>query len=132
MRNHAAQAGPNGFDFDKAMRAHLERVFNERDVGRRRAALEELYDEDATLFEPGAAAQGRQAISDAVSALLAGLPPDFVFTPAGPAVGHHRVARLYWRAGPPAGAAAVTGTDVARFEEGRIKTLHVFLDPQPR
>jgi hypothetical protein len=34
-----------------------------------------------------------------------------------------------WQSGPPNGPVAVTGTDVARFEGGRIQTLHVFLDP---
>jgi hypothetical protein len=38
---------------DVLMRAHLARVFAERDTGRRLAALQELYAEDATLFEPG-------------------------------------------------------------------------------
>jgi hypothetical protein len=46
---------------------------------------------------------------------LASLPPNFVFTAIGAAVGHHGVGRLRWRSGPPNGPAAVTGTDVARF-----------------
>jgi ketosteroid isomerase-like protein len=118
-------------DFDALMQAHLARVFAERDASRRLAALQELYAEDATLFEPRTSVTGRQAISDAVDALQASMPPDFTFTPAGPAIGHHGLARLHWRAGPPGGPAAVTGTDVARVEGGRIKALHVFLDPQP-
>ncbi|MBX9777590.1 MAG: nuclear transport factor 2 family protein [Xanthobacteraceae bacterium] len=119
-------------DFDALMQANLVRVFGERDVERRRAALQELYAEDATLYEPQAVAPGREAISSAVDALLAGLPPDFVFAPAGQAQGHNGVGRLFWRAGPPAGPVAITGTDVAHVEGGRIKSLHVFLDPVPR
>src|SRR6202030_3193543 len=107
----------------------LVRVFGERDADRRRAALQELYAEDATLYEPQAVATGREAISAAVDSLLVSLPPHFVFTPAGPAVGHNGVGRLFWRAGPPDGPVAVTGTDVALVEGGRIKSLHVFLDP---
>ena len=117
-------------DFDTLMRAHLARVFTERNPERRLAALEDLYAEDATLFEPQTAATGRQAISDAVDALQASMPPGFTFTPAGPAIGHHGLAQLHWRAGPPGGPAAVTGTDVARVEGGRIRALHVFLDPK--
>ncbi len=119
-------------DFDALMQANLVRVFSERDANRRRAALQELYAEDATLYEPQAVATGREAISGAVGSLLAGMPRDFVFTPAGHAVGHNGVGRLFWRAGPPAGPVAVTGTDVARVEGGRIKSLHVFLDSVPR
>ncbi len=119
-------------DFDALMQAHLALVFNERDPKRRQEALRDLYASEAVLFEPDAVVTGHQAISDAVGALHARLPPTFVFTAAGVAVGHHGVARLNWRAGPKDGPAAVTGTDVARIENGRIKTLHVFLDPAPR
>jgi hypothetical protein len=44
-------------------------------------------------------------------------------------VGHNGAARLFWRAGPPDGPAAITGTDVAHIENGRIKLLYVFVDP---
>ena len=116
-------------DYDGLMQANLARVFNERDVTRRMKAIAELYANDATLFEPDASATGHVAISQAVDTLLASLPPNFVFTANGAAVGHHGVGRLRWQSGPPNGPVAVTGTDVARIEGGRIQTLHVFLDP---
>jgi ketosteroid isomerase-like protein len=119
-------------DYDALMRANLARVFGERDATRRIEAIRELYAEDAVLHEPQASATGHAAISEAVSTLLASLPPDFVFTAAGPAVGHHGLGRLNWRAGPPGGPVAVTGTDVARVEGGHIRSLHVFLDPVSR
>jgi SnoaL-like domain len=118
-------------DYDALMQAHLTRVFGERDSGRRLSALQDLYAEDASLFEPHAAVTGHVAISSAVDALQASMPPDFGFAALGAAVGHNGVARLQWRAGPPDGPAAVTGTDVAHVENGRIKTLHVFVDPAP-
>jgi len=37
---------------DQEERANLVRVFGERDRDRRRAALNELYAPDATLYEP--------------------------------------------------------------------------------
>jgi hypothetical protein len=95
-------------------------------------ALKEIYAEDAVLHEPDATATGYEAISGAVEALYARLPPSFRFTASGPAVGHHGVARLHWRAGPPNGSSAATGTDVAFVENGRIKSLYVFVDPAPR
>lgn len=119
-------------NFDALMQSHLARVFNERDGGRRLDALKELYTDDATLFEPHAAVTGYEAISGAVDALLANLPSDFVFTASGIAIGHNGIARLHWRAGPPNGPVAVTGTDVAHVENGRIKALYVFVDPAPR
>lgn len=116
-------------DFDDLMQANLARVFGERDAARRMKTIAQLYADDAVLYEPDASATGHAAISQAVEALLSSLPPNFVFTAIGPAVGHHGVGRLRWQAGPPKGPVAVTGTDVARFEGGRIQTLHVFLDP---
>ena len=119
-------------DFDALMQAHLSRVFGERDGSRRLLALKEIYAEDASFFEPDATATGYEAISGAVEALYSRLPPSFVFTAAGPAVGHNGVARLHWRAGPRDGPTAVTGTDVAWVENGRIKALYVFVDPAPQ
>jgi SnoaL-like domain len=117
-------------DHNGLMQANLARVFGERDASRRMKAIAELYADDATLYEPpDASATGHAAINQAVQALLSSLPPNFVFTAIGPAVGHHGLGRLRWQSGPPDGPAAVTGMDVARIEGGRIQTLHVFLDP---
>lgn len=116
-------------DYNSLMQSNLARVFGERDASRRMNAIAELYADDAVLYEPDASATGHAAIDKAVDALLSSLPPNFVFTAVGPAVGHHGLGRLRWQSGPPSGPVAVTGIDVARFEHGRIKSLHVFLDP---
>lgn len=116
-------------DYNRLMQANLTRVFNERDEGRRLVAIRELYAEDAVLYEPDAFAKGHSAISEAVSTLLAHMPPNFVFSAAGPAIGHHNVGRLRWRSGPPDGPIAVSGMDVAHVEKGRIHSVHVFLEP---
>jgi len=81
------------------------------------------------LYEADASAKGHAAISEAVTALLAHLPPNFVFSAAGPAIGHHNIGRLKWRSGPPDSPAAVTGMDIAHFEQGRIHSVYVFLEP---
>jgi hypothetical protein len=116
-------------DYNGLMQANLARVFGEHDASRRMNAIAEIYANDATLHEPHASATGHAAISRAVETLLSSLPPNFVFSAIGPAVGHHGVGRLRWQSGPSKGPVAVTGTDVARIEGGRIQTLHVFLDP---
>src|SRR5258707_886912 len=117
-------------DYNGLMQANPPRVFGDRDASRRVKAIAELYADDAPLYEPpDASATGHAAINQAVQALLSSLPPNFVFTAIGPAVGHHGLGRLRWQSGPPDGPAAVTGMDVARIEGGRIQTLHVFLDP---
>jgi predicted SnoaL-like aldol condensation-catalyzing enzyme len=125
----AARADEERIDYDASMQANLTRVFGEHDAERRMAAIRELYAADAVLNEPHRSAKGHAAICDAVTELLAGLPPGFVFTPLGRAVGHHGVGRLRWSSGQPGQPAAVTGIDVAHFEGGRIRSLFVFLDP---
>ena len=116
-------------DYDRLMQANAVRVFSERDPTRRMEAIRELYTADAVVTEPETIAKGRSAISDAVNQLLSQLPPTFTFTPTGPAIGHHGVGRLLWKAGPPGGPTAVTGMDVAHFNDGRIEALYVFVDP---
>lgn len=115
-------------DYETIMQANLESVFGERDPTRRIAAIRKLYEENAELHEPQRSVRGHDAISRAVTELLAHLPQDFVFTAIRPASGHNGVGRLQWRAGPPGGPAAVTGIDVAQIESGLIRSLHVFLD----
>lgn len=130
--NRETNEAANAIDLDTLMQANIVRVFNERNSSLRLAALDELYAEDATLYDPETVATGRQAISQAVDNLLLSIPPDFAFSAIGPAVGHNGVGRLFWRAGPPNGPVAVTGTDVAHIENGRIKLLYVFVDPASR
>lgn len=120
---------PTEIDYEGLMLANLHRVFGERDGDARKVAIAELYAPDALLYEPDNIATGHVEIESAVETLLQHLPPEFVFTTDGPAIGHHAVGRLRWRLGPPEGPAAVTGTDVVRIEAGQIAALYVFLDP---
>ncbi len=115
-------------DYGRIMHANLGRVFGERIASRRIKAVRELYFENAELHEPQRSVRGHDAISQAVTDLLAHLPLDFTFTAIRPALSHNGVGRLQWRAGPPGGPVAVTGTDVAHFERGLIRSLHVFID----
>jgi len=104
-------------------------VFGEPDADKRLDAVREIYADGAEFNEPHASAKGHAAINDAVSSLLAGLPPGFVFRSIGPAIGHHQIGRLKWRSGPVDGPAVVTGMDIAHFEGDRIHSLFVFLEP---
>ena len=126
-RPAASQASPE--DDGQLLHLNLSRVFGERSRERRQTAIADIYAPDAVLYEPHATATGHDAINEAVETLLAGLPPEFVFTAQGPAVGHHGIVRLRWAAGPENGPAVVTGTDVAHVSAGRIRSLYVLLDP---
>jgi len=121
----------DSIDYDGLMQANALRVFSERDPARRLYAIREMYTADAVLTEPEGIFNGEAAISDAVTELLSKLPPGFVFTSIGPAIGHHDVGRLIWKAGPPNGPPTVTGMDIAHFKGGCIERLYVFVDPAP-
>jgi hypothetical protein len=123
------QGDLDSINYDGLMQANLKRVFGEHDAKLRLKAIREIYIEDAVLYEPQSSATGHEAISVAVTALLDSLPPNFVFTAEGPALGHHGTGRLRWRSGPPNGPVAVSGMDVAQFERGRIRSLYVFIEP---
>jgi len=112
------------------LQAHLERVFNERDAGRRANAIQELYGADATFYEQEAKYSGTEAIARAVTQLLGALPPTLVFSMAAPAMQNHDMGKLLWRGHLPDGTTLVTGTDVAQVKEGRIRSLYVFVDEQ--
>ena len=114
--------------YETMMQSNLERVFGQRDPARRIEAIRERYAESAYLHEPTGSVRGHDAINQAVTELLAQMPPNFTFTAIRPALALTHIARLQWRAGPPEGPPVATGTDVALFEDGRIRSLYVFVD----
>ena len=116
-------------DYDHILRSNLARVFNERDGGKRAAAVAELFVPEPIMYEPTAIVTGRDAIVAIAGDLLERFGPTFIFTPEGPAVGHHDIGTLRWRAGPLGGPIAVTGADVAEIVDGRISRLWVLLNP---
>ncbi len=115
-------------DFDHLLRSNLERVFNERDDDKRRAAIAELFVEEPIMYEPTNIVSGREDISRVAGDLLKQFGPTFRFVPDGAAVGHHGLGHLAWHAGPEHGPVAVTGTDVAEIESGKISRLWVLLN----
>lgn len=118
-------------DYDRLLRANLERVFSERSADRRAAAMAELFVEEPVMYEPDAVVRGRSAIAEVAGRLLEQFGPTFRFLPQGAAAGHHGLARLAWVAGPEGGPVAVTGSDIAEIVHGRIARLWVLLDAPP-
>jgi hypothetical protein len=106
---------------------NLFEVFSEADPVRRRAAIAELWVEDALFVDPHASLTGRDAVDTAVAALHARFP-DFVFTALGTAQSVEGAGRLAWGHGPAGGAPLLTGLDVAVVRDGRIAALYTFLD----
>lgn len=106
---------------------NLQEVFGEGDAKRRRAAIDELWTENAALYVPPGVFVGRDAI-DKFAGDLRATHPHFVYTPTGEPQALHNAGRLAWTSGPRGEAPDYTGWDVIIVKDGRIAALYVFLD----
>lgn len=114
--------------FAAIMEKNLDEVWNQRDPQQRLTAIQSLYLGDATLYEMGAEISGHEAINDKVTELLNSLPPDFMFRKQHDGAVNGNMGRLLWGLGAEGQAPAQLGMDVVLFEDGRIRSLYVFLD----
>lgn len=110
------------------MEDNLNQVWNERDPNTRLKAIESIYSTTANLYHVGDQVTGFEAINNSVSATQKILPSNFVFTKLKPVIINNNIGRLIWGAGPAGQLPVATGMDIAHFENGKIKSLYVFLD----
>jgi hypothetical protein len=108
------------------MQANLGAVFNERDAGRRRAAIARTYVPDVEFSDPEETVVGHEAIDAKVQKLL-DESPDFVFTPAGPVRIVRDLGYLPWNFGPEGRPPVVRGVDIALVEDGLIASVYTLL-----
>ncbi len=106
---------------------NLQEVFGEGDDQRRRAAIDELWAENAVLYVPPGPVVGRAAI-DRFAGDLRGTHPQYVYTPIGKPQVLHNAGLLAWGSGPRGEAPVYSGWDVIIVREGRIAALYVFLE----
>jgi hypothetical protein len=106
---------------------NLFEIFGESDPVRRRAAIAEIWAEDALFVDPEGHAMGHAALDDAVARLHARFP-GFVFTALGAPQSLDGAGRLAWGHGPAGGPPQITGLDVATVKDGRVSSLYAFLD----
>ncbi len=112
----------------EVMEESLQQVWSEHDANRRINAIESLYAKDFTVFEVDEVITSYDALNRKVSNTLNGMPPDFIFTKLKPVIINNNVGRMVWGLGPKDKAVIATGMDVVIFENGKIKSLYVFLD----
>jgi len=110
------------------MEDNLQHVWSERDEVRRLKAIEKIYTNASILYHVGDKNEGMDAINKSVTAVLSNMPTNFVFTKLKPVIINNSIGRLIWGIGPEGQAPVVTGMDIAHFENGKIKSLYVFLD----
>ncbi|MDF5754402.1 nuclear transport factor 2 family protein [Spongiactinospora sp. TRM90649] len=115
---------------DELVRRYLA-TWNETDPAARRAALAEVFAEDAVYTDPLVSARGRDEL-DATIAAVQGQFGGLVFTLGGAVDAHHDIARFTWHLGPEGGEPLAIGFDVAVIgADGRIGQMLGFLDKVP-
>jgi hypothetical protein len=113
------------------MTASLLEVFGERDVARRRAAMQRTFAASVIFHDPEGTVTGHEALQDKIEALYAGAPPDWAFQAAAPAADVADLGRAMWTFGPPDGPEAVRGMDIGIIADGQIATMYTIIEPAP-
>ena len=89
---------------------NLHDVFGEIDPVRRRAAIDEIFHEDAMFNEPNGAYRGRDEI-DRIAGVIKATHPDFQYQPLSPPEEIGDGCRVRWVSGSPGKPPAYAGTD---------------------
>jgi hypothetical protein len=116
-------------EYENAAQRYID-SWNETEPAKRRLLIDELYTSDATLTDPLTSVAGPAAIDE----LVAGVQAQFsgLRFSLGAVDGHHNLTRFTWFLGAPgAEEPLVIGFDVLVLAEGRISTVHGFLDKVP-
>jgi SnoaL-like domain len=110
---------------------NLRDVFGENDPVRRRAAIDEIFHEDAVFYDPqGGVFRGRYEI-DRIAGVIKATHPDFKYQPLSPPEESGDAGRVQWVSGTPGEPPAYAGTDFIVARNGRIASVHLFFDKLP-
>jgi predicted XRE-type DNA-binding protein len=109
---------------------NLHDVFGEIDPVRRRAAIDEIFHEDAVFYEPNGAYRGRDEI-DRIAGVIKATHPDFQYQPLSPPEEIGDGCRGRWVSGSPGKPPAYAGTDFIVVRDGKIAAVYLFFDKLP-
>lgn len=115
-------------DLGLLMEENLMQVWNERNSSNRIKAIQRIYTTESSLYHVGHQTTGLDAINESVSNVLVNIPEAFSFFKLKPVIINNDIGRLIWGMGPSKESITATGMDIAVFEDGKIKSLYVFLD----
>jgi len=109
---------------------NLHDVFGEIDPVRRRAAIDEIFHQDAVFYEPNGAYRGRDEI-DRIAGVIKATHPDFQYQPLSPPEEIGDGCRVRWVSGSPGKPPAYAGTDFIIVRDGKIAAVYLFFDELP-
>lgn len=104
---------------------HFE-IWNERNSDTRLARFATVYAPDLTVADYAAEATGYVAVNQLIERVQ-GQHEGFVFSPE-PVSWNHGIGRVTWGFGPKDNPDQVRGEDIFTVRDGKLATLHVFLD----
>jgi SnoaL-like domain len=106
---------------------NLHDVFGEIDPVRRRAAIDEIFHEDAVFHEPNGIYRGRDEINR-IAGVIKATHPDFQYQLIAPPEELGDGGRVRWVSGSPGRPPAYAGTDFIIARDGKIATVYLFFD----
>jgi SnoaL-like domain len=109
---------------------NLHDVFGEIDPVRRRAAIDEIFHEDAVFYEPNGTYRGRDEIDRIAGVIKAG-HPGFQYQPLSPPEEVGDGGRVRWVSGSPGQPPGYAGTDFIVARDGKIAAVYLFFDKLP-
>ena len=110
---------------------NLHDVFGEIDPVRRRAAIDEIFPDDAVFCDPKSGIyRGRDEI-DRIAGVIKATHPDFQYQPLSPPEEVGNGGRVRWVEGSPGDPPVVAGTDFIIAREGKIAAVYLFFDALP-
>jgi hypothetical protein len=109
---------------------NLHDVFGEIDPVRRRAAIDEIFQEDAVFYEPNGTYRGRDEI-DRIAGVIKASHPEFQYQPLSPPEEVGDGCRVRWVSGSPGKPPNYAGTDFIVARDGKIAAVYLFFDKLP-
>ena len=110
---------------------NLSDVFGENDPVRRRAAIDDIWNEDGVFYDAnGGVYRGRDEI-DRIAGVIKATHPDFKYQPLSPPEELSDAGRVRWVSGTPGKPPAYAGTDFVVARNGRIAAVYLFFDNVP-
>ena len=107
---------------------NLRDVFGETNPARRRAVIDDIYNEDGVFYDPNSGAhRGRDEI-DRIAGVIKATHPDFQYQPIAPPEELGDCARVRWVSGSPGKPPAYAGTDFLIARDGKIAAVYLFFD----
>jgi hypothetical protein len=105
---------------------NLRDVFGENDPIRRRASIDEIYNEDCVFFDPSKGVyRGRDRI-DRIAGAIKATHPDFRYQPISEPAESGDGGLVRWVSGRPGEAPAYAGTDFIIARDGQIAAFICF------